>query len=115
MEFYKTKLFGDEVNVLFTGPNYFFFHGFHGLICIAQRDDKVETASANNFDEWHSKFTLYAGHRDYNYARECFELAKSVIMKYDQQHIKKTFEFEEVKTDLNKCYVYVGYDLNRFG
>ena len=113
MEFFKSKLFGGEVNILFTGKNYFFFHGFYGVICIAERDEK--TFLSNNGDIWHDKFTLYSGHRDGKIERESFALAKEIIMKYDQQFVKKTFEFEEVVTDLNKCLVSVSYDLNRFG
>lgn len=116
MNFFKTKMWGSDVNVLFTGPNYFFFHGFHGLICIAERNDDVELQESNgNSNVWHSKFTLYAGHRDYDYAKECFEMAKRVIERYDQQHVKKVFEYEEIETDLNKCLVSVTYDLHRFG
>lgn len=114
MEFLKTKMFGGEVNILFTGQNYFFFHAFHGLLGIAERDDNVETSDANNSDQWHSKFTLYAGHRDYCYARECFDMMKRIIQKYDQKFTQKTFEFEEIETNLDKCLVSVSYDLNRF-
>lgn len=112
MEFFKTKLFGGEVNVLFTGKNYFFFNGFYGVICIAERDEKVSLSNANGV--WHDKFTLYSGHRDGDIEKESFALAKEIIMKYDQRFVKKTFEFEEVVTDLNKCLVSVSYDLNRF-
>lgn len=115
MEFYKTKLFGGEVNVLFTGQNYFFFHGFYGVICIAERVVDEEWVNNNNFEHWREKFILYSGHRDGKIEREAFVLAKSIIEKYDQQHVKKTFEYEEKIVDLNKCLVSVSYDLNRFG
>jgi hypothetical protein len=116
MEFYKTKLFGGEVNVLFTGPNYFFFHGFYGVICIAERVDEVELSNkTNSTDEWKSKFVLYSGHGHGDIEKESFALAKKIIEKYDQRYVKKTFEFEEVVTDLNRCFVQVSYDLNRFG
>lgn len=110
MQFYKTKLFGGEVNVLFTGPNYFFFHGFYGVICIAERKDEDVTDT----EQFHTKFVLYSGHRDGKIERESFELAKRIIQKYDPKYVKKTFEFEEVVTDLNKCLVTVFYELNRF-
>ena len=113
MEFYKTKLFDGEVNVLFTGPNYFFFHGFYGCICIAQRVDEVELSNTSA-KVWKSKFILYSGHRDGDIEKETFALAKKIIRKYDQKHVKKTFDFEEIVTDLNKCLVTVSYDLNRF-
>lgn len=112
MEFYKTKLFGGEVNVLFTGPNYFFFHGFYGVICIAERDEEIELS--NNDGEWKTKFTLYAGHKHGAIEKECFALAKKIIRKYDQKHVRKTFEFEEKVVDLHKSLVTVSYDLNRF-
>jgi len=110
MEFYKSKLWDGEVNILFTGPNYFFFHGFYGVICIAERKDE-DVADKENF---HTKFVLYSGHRDGTIARECFDLAKRIIKKYDQKFVPKTFEFEEVVTDLNRCLVTVSYDLNHF-
>ena len=115
MEFIKTKLWGGEVNVLFTGPNYFFFHGFYGVICIAQRVDDVELSNPNDASVWKSKFVLYSGHRDGDIEKESFELAKRIIRKHDQKHVKKTFEFDEIVTDLNKCLVSVSYELNRFG
>lgn len=115
MEFYKTKLFGGEVDVLFTGPNYFFFHGFYGVICIAERVDEEESSNELGTDEYKSKFVLYSGHKSGDIEVECFELAKRIIRKYDQKYVKKTFEFEEVVTDLSKCHVEVSYDLNHFG
>ena len=115
MEFYKAKLFGGEVNILFTGKNYFFFHGFYGVICIAERDEKVSLSNTGDPNQpWREKFTLYSGHRDGNIEKESFALAKEIITKQDQKFRKKTFEFEEVVTDLNKCHVEVSYDLNRF-
>lgn len=115
MEFFKTKLFGGEVNVLFTGPNYFFFHGFYGVICIAERVDEVELSNPSDTQEWKTKFVLYSGHRDGNIEKESFAMAKKIIEKYDPKYVKKTFEYEEVVTDLHKCLVKVSYDLNRFG
>ena len=115
MEFYKTKLFGGEVNVLFTGPNYFFFHGFYGLVCVAERVDDVELSNPSDTKEWKSKFTLYAGSRQDNIEKECFALAKRIIKKYDQKFVSKTFVFEEVVTDLSRCHVSVSYDLQHFG
>lgn len=115
MEFYKTMLFDGEVNVLFTGENYFFFHGFYGVICIAQRVIDSEWMRNNNVECRHEKFILYSGHRDGKIEREAFAMAKCIIEKYDQKHIKKTFEYEERVVDLNKCLVSVSYDLNRFG
>ena len=115
MEFFKTKLFGGEVNVLFTGQNYFFFHSFYGVICIAERVDEVELSNPSDEQVWKSKFVLYSGHRDGNIEKESFALAKKIIEKYDQKYVKKTFEYEEVVTDLHKCLVKVSYDLNRFG
>ena len=115
MEFLKTRLWNGDVNVLFTGENYFFFHGFYGVICIAQRVEEVELSNNPETDEWKTKFVLYSGHRDGNIERESFELAKKIIKKHDQKYTKKKFEFEEVVTDLKKCHVTVSYDLNRFG
>ena len=112
MEFYKTTLFDGEVNVLFTGKNYFFFHGFYGVVCIAER---VDIEHDLNLTVWPEKFILYSGHRDGKIEREAFEMAKYVIEKYDQKFIKKRFEYEEKVVDLNKCLVSVSYDLNRFG
>ena len=86
MEFYKTKLFGGEVNVLFTGPNYFFFHGFYGVICIAERVDEVELSNPSDEQVWKSKFILYSGHRDGKIEKESFALAKQIIEKYDQKY-----------------------------
>lgn len=114
MEFYKTNLFGGEVNVLFTGPNYFFFHGFYGVICIAERVDEVELSNPSGELILKSKFILYSGHRDENIEKESFALAKRIIEKYDQKYMKKTFEYEEKVVDLYKCLVKVSYDLNHF-
>lgn len=115
MEFFKTKLWDGEVNVLFTGPNYFFFHGFYGVICIAERVDEVELSNPSDAQVWKSKFVLYSGHRYGNIEQEVFALAKKIIKKYDQKYVKKTFEYEEKVVDLGKCAVTVSYDLNRFG
>lgn len=113
MEFFKTKLFDGEVNVLYTGPNYFFFHPFYGVICIAERDyDGYDQSKPDA--EWHAKFVLYAGRADDDIARDCFNLAKRIIRKYDQKFVRKKFEFKEVVTDMRKCHVNVSYDLNHF-
>ena len=113
MEFYKTKLWDGDVNILFTGKNYFFFHGFYGVICIAERDEDVELSNSGD-KVWNTKFTLYSGHRDGEIEKECFALAKKIIEKHDQKYIKKNFEFDEVVTDLNRCIVKVSYELNHF-
>ena len=115
MEFFKTELFGGEVNVLFTGSNYFFFHGFYGVICIAERVDEVELSNPSDEKVWKSKFVLYSGHRDGNIQKESFAIAKEIIEKYEQKYVKKTFEYEEKVVDLNKCLVTVSYNLNHFG
>jgi hypothetical protein len=104
MEFYKTKLFGGEVNVLFTEGNYFFFHKFHGLICIAERDFDVEYSNGTDTDNWVSKFVLYADDK-WDIQKECFEIAKRIIRKYDQRFLKKQFQFREVIADLDKRHV----------
>lgn len=115
MEFYKTKLFGGEVDVLFTGPNYFFFHCFYGVICIAERVFDEESSNQSDTDEYKSKFVLYSGHKNGDgIERESFNLAKRIIRKYDQKYVKKTFEFEEVVTDLSRCHVEVSCNLNHF-
>lgn len=114
MEFIKTKLWDGEVNVLFAGGNYFFFHGFYGVICIAERHDDVELSNPSSKEVWKSKFTLYSGHSDIDIEKDAFALAKRIIRKHDQKHIKKTFEFEEVVTNLKRCLVTVSYDLNHF-
>lgn len=108
MEFYKTKLFDGEVNVLFTGPNYFFFHVFYGLICIAERDFDVEYTNGIDTDNWKTKFVLYADNR-HDIHKECFSLAKRIIRKYDQKYFRKQFQFEEVTADLSKWYFDVTY------
>lgn len=116
MEFYKSKLFGGEVNILFTGENYFFFHGFYGVICVAQRDEKYHFKNSGKENEqWREKFTLYSGHRDGNIEKESFALAKQIITKNERRFVKAEVEYEEVVTDLNKCLVTVSYNLNRFG
>lgn len=38
MEFIRTKNYGTEMNVVFTGDKYTFFDGFHGLVAIATRN-----------------------------------------------------------------------------
>lgn len=102
IEFYKTKLFDGEVNVLFSEGNYFFFHNFHGLICIAERDFNVEYSNGTDTDNWVSKFVLYADDK-WDIQKECFEIAKRIIRKYDQRFFKKQFQFQEVIADLGKC------------
>ena len=59
MEFFKTRLWDGEVNVLFTGSNYFFFNGFYGVICIAERVDEVELSNPSGEQVWKSKFLLW--------------------------------------------------------
>lgn len=115
MEFFKTRLWGSDVNVLFTGQNYFFFHGFYGVICIAERVDEVELSNTPDTQEWKTKFVLYSGHRHGDIEKESFAMAKKIIEKYDQKYVKKTFEYEEKVVDLSKCLITVSYDLNRFG
>lgn len=113
MEFFKTKLFDGEVNIIFTGKNYFFFHGFYGVICIAERDDNVELSNDGS-NVWKSKFTLYSGHSDGKIEKDCFDMAKRIIRHHEQKFIKKTFEFDEIVTNLKRCLVDISYELNHF-
>lgn len=38
MEFIKTKNYGTEMNVVFTGDKYIFFDSFYGITAIATRE-----------------------------------------------------------------------------
>lgn len=57
MEINRTKIEGCEVNVIFTGKNYFFWSDFYGVIGIAERHSFEPTEEMN-------KFTIIAGTKD---------------------------------------------------
>lgn len=54
MKFSNIRIAGREVNVIFTGKNYFFFNDFYGVIGIAER-------YSYNSEEDRRKFTIMAG------------------------------------------------------
>lgn len=56
MKVSKIKIAGCEVNVIFTGKNYFFLNAFFGVIGIAERN--------GFYGENEHKFTITAGTKD---------------------------------------------------
>lgn len=113
MEISKIKFQGSEVNVIFTGKNYFFHNSFYGYLAIAERSKESFERLGNekNLQE----FTVYAGNSRYPYgfSRNCFDLAEKFIKKNEQRYIKTTCKFTEHDSDLNKCHVDISYNLGK--
>ena len=43
MEFYKTSIYGNEINVIFLGGVYVFHNDYYGYLAIAERDYNYHT------------------------------------------------------------------------
>lgn len=117
MQFYKTTINGSEVNVIFTGKNYFFHNSFFGWLCIAERtEESYERAGVKDSLQ---EFVLYVGNRHCSGSTSCnnnevVKCAKRVIKKYENLYIRVPVRFNIIDSDLNKTLVEVSYDLNHF-
>lgn len=91
MEFIKCKMFGADVNVVFTGANYFFFSEWYGLFCVAERVYQVEER-----DQRKGEFILYVeenGNRGGDW-KTFVTLAKKIINKNENKYISREVNYK---------------------
>lgn len=88
MEFFKTTLYNADINAIFTGSHYYFFSGWYGLICVAERDYTAE-------DGGKCKFTLYlAENRRSGGDWQAFaKVAKKIITKAENKYISRSVDY----------------------
>lgn len=90
MEFIKCKMFGADVNVVFTGTCYFFFSEWYGLFCVAERVQEVEER-----DQTQGEFILYLeenGNRGGDW-KAFATLAKKIINKNENKFISREVSY----------------------
>lgn len=91
MEFIKCKMYGADVNVIFTGARYFFFSGWYGLFCVAERVQEVE-----DNDQTKGEFIIYVeenGDRGGAW-RDFVKVAKKVINKNECKYISREVSYK---------------------
>ena len=91
MEFIKSKMFGADVNVVFTGARYFFFSEWYGLFCVAERVQEVEER-----DQTKGEFVLYLeenGSRGGDW-KAFSALAKKIINKNENKYILREVSYK---------------------
>jgi len=107
MEIYKTTIKGCEVNMIFTGKNYFFHNSFYGWLAIAERQE-------GHYDK-PQKFVLYIGNRhtlDGTMTNSVVAAAvRKFIRKCENKFVETSCEFVEEEKDLADAYVKVSYKL----
>lgn len=91
MEFFKSKIYGGEVTAVFTGSRYFFFSGWYGLFCVAERVQEVEER-----DQTKGEFVLYLeenGNRGGDW-KAFAALAKKIINKSENKYILRKVSYK---------------------
>ena len=91
MEFFKSKMYGADVNIVFTGARYFFFSGWYGLLCVAERVYEVEER-----DQTKGEFILYLeenGSRGGDW-KAFAALAKKIINKSESKYISREVSYK---------------------
>lgn len=110
MEIYKTKIVGNEVNVIFTGKNYFFHSSYYGVVAIAERTQE-SFDNLTKLGERRQKFVVSVGNintlggsmGDAN----VFAAAEKFITKNENKYIQQDCEFERKQQDLSKVFLTV--------
>lgn len=102
MEFIKSKMYGSEVNVVFTGLRYFFFSEWYGLFAVAERDEECEGNGRSFF-----KIYVSDGKTRGGTPSEFSGFALKIIKKNENKYIEKKVEAETVLADVHKWGVYV--------
>lgn len=90
MEIYKKKLWGGDLDIIFTGTHYYFNHSFHGLIAVAERNTDC-------YEYGYSRFELYV-HKEF--ADEVASIAKRYINEIDQKYGDKVIDYEVILADM---------------
>lgn len=97
MEFIKSKLYGGEVNIVFTGPRYFFISDWFGLFAVAERDEERSNTYESFFKIYVSDGAARGGTTS-----EFSSFALRVIKKNENKYIEKKVEAETVPADMHK-------------
>ncbi len=97
MEFIKAKLYGGDVNIVFTGPRYFFFSEWYGLFAVADRDEERSSTYEGFFKIYVSNDKTRGGT-----PQEFSSFALKIIKKNENKYIEKKVEAETVLADVHK-------------
>lgn len=113
MEIYKTRIAGSEVNVIFTGKNYFFHSSYYGYLAIAERTE--ESYERIGTEDNTQEFILRAGNEHTIGGSMSDDVVKRAaekfIRKNENRYIPVTCKFDERHADLNACHVQISYTL----
>lgn len=91
MEFVRCKMYGADVTAVFTGQRYFFFSGWYGLFCVAERVQEVEEN-----DNTKAAFNLFVeenGDRGGAW-RDFVKVAKKVINTSESKYISREVSYK---------------------
>lgn len=110
MEFYRITIYGDPVNVLFSGKFYFFHHSYYGLIAVVERTEESVRTLGKDCPQ---KFVVYLGnhHCDGSHMTEnvLFRAVTSHVCDWEQKFVPKTCQFVVQNRDLANDFVYMEY------
>lgn len=101
MEFYKSKMNGCEVTIVFTGPRYYFYNAWYGWIAVAIRDEENENGDI---------FDLYVGNQrcvgsTFFSNENVIKFCKRQINRIDSRYISKKIKFCVKKRNLEMMQV----------
>ena len=102
MEFIKSKLYGGEVNIVFTGPHYFFISDWYGFFAVAERDEE----RGNTYESF---FKIYVsdGAARGGTPSEFSSFALRIIKKNENKYVEKKVTAETVPVDMRKWSIHV--------
>lgn len=84
-------MYGADVNVVFTGARYFFFSGWYGLFCVAERVQEVEER-----DQTKGEFILFLEENNSHGGdwKAFAALAKKIINKNENKYISRAVNYK---------------------
>ena len=97
MIFSKTKIAGNETNVIFTGTHYYFITQFYGLIAVAERVEELKDGK--------TAFEVKTGNKHCEGGRltdkVVFAAVKKFILKSENEYIPVAVDFSEGRAPLH--------------
>lgn len=97
MIFSKTRIAGNETNVIFTGAQYFFITQFYGIVAIAERVEELKNGKTAFEVKIGNKYCEGGSLTD----KVVFAAAKKFILKSENEYIPVAVDFSESRAPLH--------------
>lgn len=97
MIFSKTRIAGNETNVIFTGAQYFFITQFYGIVAVAERVEELKNGKTAFEVKTGNKYCEGGSLTD----NVVFAAAKKFILKSENEYIPVAVDFSESRAPLH--------------